>query len=117
MPGVDIVHVKIPEFEDSTSITDTPLVLLVAKISTDSSGRPTGSTSISIDEIADPVRFKFINPESIISLVEELTNFSNGGVTYPSPLLTIRISLIVLKSFNVIVGDTSASGLNVLSEE
>ena len=111
------MHVNIPEFEDSTSITDTPLVLLVAKISTDSSGRPTGSTSTSIEDMADPVKFKFINPESIVSLVEELISFNNGGVTYPSPLLMIKISFIVLKSFNSIVGDTLAWGLNVLSGE
>ena len=49
-----------PVLEDSTSIIDTPLVLFVAKTSTVSSGRPVGSTSISIEEIADPVRLTLI---------------------------------------------------------
>ena len=106
-----------PVLEDSTSIIDTPLVLFVAKTSTVSSGRPVGSTLISIEEIADPVRLTFNNPESITSLVVEFTNVNNGGDTYPSPPLTINMSSIEPKSFNSIVGDTLASGLNVLSDE
>ena len=92
--------------DDCTSIIDTPLVLFVAKTSTVSSGRPVGSTSISIEEIADPVKLTFNNPESIISLVVESTNVNSGGDTYPSPPLTINMSSIVLKSFSKIVGDT-----------
>ena len=48
--GVDNEHVKIPEFDDSTLIIETPLVLLVANISTVSSGKPFGSDSTSTDE-------------------------------------------------------------------
>ena len=81
IPGVDIVHVKIPVFDDSTFSIATPLLLFVEKTSTVSSGKPFGSVSISTEEIADPVIFASINPESIILLVVGLMRVINGGDT------------------------------------
>jgi len=81
IPGVDIVHVKIPVFDDSTFSIATPLLLFVVKTSTVSSGKPFGSVSISTEEIADPVIFTSINPESITLLSLEFTRVTNGGDT------------------------------------
>ena len=85
------VHVKIPVFEESTLIIETPLVLLVANISTVSSGKPAGSDSMSTEDIADPVKFAFNIPESIVFLVIESTMTKIGGFEYPSPLLIMFI--------------------------
>ena len=81
MPGVDIVHVKIPVFDDSTFSIATPLLLFVVKTFTVSSGKPFGCTLISKEEIADPVIFASINPESIILPSVEFTRVIVGGDT------------------------------------
>ena len=81
IPGVDIVHVKIPVFDDSTFSIATPLLLFVAKTSTVSSGKPFGCILISKEEIADPVIFGSINPEFITFLVVGLIRVINGADT------------------------------------
>ena len=110
-------HVNIPVFEDSTLTTATPFVLLVVKISTPSSDSPFGETSISTDEIEDPVKIGFNKPELTIFLVVESTMVNVGVSIYPLPPFKIVRVSIVLEFFNTIFGDTLALGLSVLSEE
>ena len=117
IPGVDISHSNFVGLMEFTLMIATPLVLLVANISTDSSGKPVGATSMSTEEIEDAVTFDLINPELIIFLFTESTITNVGAEEYPSPLLVIKTWSRVLKSSNTIVGDTFALGLNVLSEE
>ena len=81
IPGVDIIHVKIPVFDDSTFSIATPLLLFVVKTFTVSSGKPFGCTLIFKEEIADPVIFASINPEFIILPSVEFTRVIVGGDT------------------------------------
>ena len=90
---------------------------MVANISTVSSGKPFGSDSTLIEEIADPVKIGFNIPESITFLLTESTSFRVGAVAYPSPPFVTNIWSIVFKFSNTIVGETFALGLSVLSEE
>ena len=76
-----MMHVKIPVFDDFTFSIATPLLLFVVKTSTVSSGKPFGWTSISTEEIADPVILGLNNPEFITFLSVEFTRVIVGEDT------------------------------------
>ena len=75
------MQVKIPVFDDWTSLILIPFVLLVAKSSTDSSDNPFGKILISNSVMEYPVNIGTIKPLSTAVLVSLLTTTIVGGVT------------------------------------
>ena len=114
--GVDSVQVATPAVPVIIELIPTPFELLIASILCRSDFNPYIGAICNTSEIAPLGVIATSEDLSIISFVSSFNNMRSGAVKYLDPPETISILSIVSELSRPIIGETKASGANVLSD-